>query len=80
MTGIESERTNKQPNSFDAPYTTPAVFIVILLKQGALTLNEAYRKLDLLSPFVSDDGYNTVKLALPYVAKFEDAAGLKRQR
>lgn len=62
----DDKRFIRRVNFFDVPYITPAVFIVILLKQGALTLNEAYRKLDLLSPFVSDDEYNTVKLALDH--------------
>ena len=60
----DDKRFIRRVKMFDIPYITPAVFIVILLKQGKLTLNEAYRKLDLLSPFVSEDEYNTVKLAL----------------
>ncbi|MEW6740908.1 MAG: hypothetical protein AB1325_13520 [Nitrospirota bacterium] len=48
----------------DIPYITPSVFIVILLKEGVLTVKEATEKLEDLSPFVSDDEYNTVKLVL----------------
>lgn len=60
----DDKRFIRRIKFFDVPYITPAVFIVILLKQGALTLNEAYSKLVLLSPFVSDDEYNIVKSAL----------------
>jgi|SRR3990170_2094943 len=49
---------------FDIPYITPAVFIAILLKRGRLTIKEAYIKLDMLSPFISDDEYNAIKLLL----------------
>jgi len=62
----DDKRFIRRIKSFDVAYITPAVFIVILLKQGALTLNEAYRKLDLLSPFVSDDEYTIVKSALDH--------------
>ncbi|MFZ3089141.1 MAG: hypothetical protein WA240_00820 [Nitrospirota bacterium] len=49
---------------FDIPYITPAVFIAILLKKGKLTIKEAYKRLDSLSPFISDDEYNAIKLLL----------------
>lgn len=49
---------------FDIPYITPSVFIVILLKEGHLTIKEAVERLDTLSPFISDDEYHTVKLIL----------------
>ena len=48
----------------DVPYITPAVCIVILLKQGKINLQGALEKLELLSHFISSDEYNTVKWAL----------------
>jgi len=46
------------------PYITPAICIVLLLKQGKINLPDALEKLELLSPFISSDEYNTVKWAL----------------
>lgn len=54
----------KKLRLLDIPYITPSVFIVILLKEGILTVNAATERLDDLSPFVSDDEYHTVKLVL----------------
>jgi len=54
----------KRLRLFDIPYITPSVFIAMLLKNGKLTLKEAHKKLDSLSPFVSEDEYNAVKLVL----------------
>jgi rRNA-processing protein FCF1 len=54
----------KRLRLFDIPYITPSVFIAILLKKGKLTIKEANKKLDSLSPFVSEDEYNAVKLVL----------------
>ena len=48
----------------DIPYITPAVCIVLLLKQWGITLPEALEKLKSLRPFISSDEYNTVKWAL----------------
>ena len=48
----------------EVPYITPAVCIVLLLKQGKITLPDASEKLELLRPFISSDEYNTVKWAL----------------
>jgi rRNA-processing protein FCF1 len=50
--------------ALDVPYLTPAVCIVILLKQGKINLQDALEKLELLSHFISSDEYNTVKWAL----------------
>jgi hypothetical protein len=50
--------------ALDVPYITPAVCIVLLLKQGEITLPDALEKLELLSPLISSDEYNTVKWAL----------------
>jgi len=46
------------------PYITPAICIVLLMKQGKINLPDALEKLELLSPFISSDEYNTVKWAL----------------
>ena len=60
----DDKRFIKRLRLFDIPYITPSVFIAVLLRSGKLTINEACKKLDLLSPFISDDEYNTVKLIL----------------
>lgn len=60
----DDKRFIKRLRLFDIPYITPSVFIAILLKKGKLTIKEAHKKLDSLSPFVSEDEYNVVKLVL----------------
>lgn len=60
----DDKRFLKRLQLFDIPYITPSVFIAILLKDGKITAEEACEKLDLLSPFISDDEYNAVKLVL----------------
>jgi rRNA-processing protein FCF1 len=46
------------------PYVTPAVFIPLLVERAALTIEEAYERLDILSSFISDEEAHTVKLFL----------------
>ena len=60
----DDKRFIKRLRMIDIPYITPAVFIAILLKNGKMTLKEANEKLELLSPFVSEDEYYAVKLVL----------------
>jgi len=60
----DDKRFIKRLRLFEIPYITPSVFIAILLKNRNLSLEEASKKLDLLSPFVSDDEYNAIKLVL----------------
>lgn len=60
----DDKRFIKRLRLFDIPYITPSVFIAILLKKGKLTIKDAYKKLDSLSPFVSEDEYNAVKFVL----------------
>jgi len=60
----DDKRFIKRLRLFDIPYITPSVFIAILLKKGKLTIKEAHKKLDSLSPFVSEDEYNAIKLVL----------------
>lgn len=60
----DDKRFIKRLQLFDIPYITPSVFIAVLLKKGKLTIKEANKKLDSLSPFVSEDEYNAVKLVL----------------
>lgn len=55
----------KRLRLFDIPYVTPAVFVAILLKDGKLTFDEALVKLESLSPFISDDEYQTIRRVLP---------------
>jgi rRNA-processing protein FCF1 len=60
----DDKRFIKRLRTFDIPYITPSVFIAILLKSGKLTISEANEKLKSLSPFVSEDEYNAVKLII----------------
>jgi hypothetical protein len=60
----DDKRFVRRLRALDVPYITPAVCIVILLKQGKITLPEALEKLELLSPLISSDEYHTVKWAL----------------
>jgi len=38
--------------------------IAVLVREGRLTVREALRKLEILSPMISDEEYSTVKLFL----------------
>jgi rRNA-processing protein FCF1 len=60
----DDKRFVRRLRALGVPYITPAVCIVLLLKQGDITLPAALEKLELLSPFISSDEYNTVKWAL----------------
>lgn len=60
----DDKRFVRRLRALGVPYITPAVCIVLLLKQGDITLSAALEKLELLSPFISSDEYNTVKWAL----------------
>lgn len=60
----DDRRFIKRLQFFDIPYITPAVFIAMLLKKGEMKKEEAFDKLELLSPFISDDEYNMVRLIL----------------
>lgn len=60
----DDKRFVRRLRALDVPYITPAVCIVLLLKQGEITLPDALEKLELLSPLISSDEYNTVKWVL----------------
>lgn len=60
----DDKRFIKRLRLFEIPYITPCVFIAILLKKGKLTVREARKRLDVLSPYVSEDEYSAVKLVL----------------
>jgi len=60
----DDKRFVRRLRALDVPYITPAVCIVILLKQGKFTLPEALEKLELLRPLISSDEYHTVRWAL----------------
>ena len=60
----DDKRFVRRLRALGIPYITPAVCIVLLLKQGKINLPDALGKLELLSPFISSDEYNTVKWAL----------------
>ena len=60
----DDKRFIRRLRALDVPYITPAVCIVLLLKQGEITLPDALEKLELLSPLISSDEYNTAKWAL----------------
>jgi rRNA-processing protein FCF1 len=57
----DDKRFIKRLQLFDIPYITSSVFIAILWRT---TIKEARKKLDSLSPFISDDEYNAIKLIL----------------
>lgn len=60
----DDKRFVRRLRALDVPYITPAVCIVLLLKQGQITALDAAEKLKLLSPFISSDEYNAVKWVL----------------
>lgn len=60
----DDKRFIKRLRLFEIPYITPGVFIAILLKNGKLTVREARKRLELLSPYVSEEEYSAVNLVL----------------
>ena len=60
----DDKRFIKRLRLFQVPYMTPGVLIVLLLKKKKITVHEALRKLELLSPMISDEEYATVKVVL----------------
>lgn len=54
----------KRLRLFQVPYLTPAVLIAVLVRAERMTVQEALRKLESLSPMISDEEYSTVKLFL----------------
>ena len=60
----DDKRFVRRLRALKTPYITPAVCIVLMLKQGGITLPDALEKLESLRPFISSDEYNTVKWAL----------------
>lgn len=60
----DDKRFIKRLRLFEIPYITPVVFIAILLKRGKLPIKEAHKRLDLLSPYVSEAEFDTLKLVL----------------
>jgi len=62
--GSDDKRFIRQLRLFNIPYVTPAVFLALMVKQRNVTVAEAFKKLDTLSTYISDDEYSTVKLFL----------------
>jgi rRNA-processing protein FCF1 len=60
----DDKRFIRRLRALDVPYVTPAVCIVLLLKQACITLPDAQEKLGLLASFISSDEYHTVKWVL----------------
>jgi hypothetical protein len=60
----DDKRFIRRLRALDVPYVTPAVCIVLLLKQERITLPDAREKLGLLASFISSDEYHTVKWVL----------------
>jgi len=60
----DDKRFVRRLRALGIPYLTPAVCIVLLLKQLKINLPDALIKLESLRPFISSDEYNTVKWAL----------------
>ena len=62
--GSDDKRFIRRMRLLNIPYVTPAVLIALMVKSGDLKASEALKKLDALSPYVSDDEYYTIKLFL----------------
>ena len=60
----DDKRFIRRLRALDVPYITPAVCIVLLLKQGEIIMPDAAEKLESLRPFISSDEYNAVKWVL----------------
>jgi rRNA-processing protein FCF1 len=60
----DDKRFVRRLRALGIPYITPAVCIVLLLKQLEIALPDALEKLESLRPFISSDEYNTVKWVL----------------
>jgi rRNA-processing protein FCF1 len=60
----DDKRFIRRLRALDVPYITPAVCIVLLLKQGEIIMPDAVEKLESLRPFISSDEYNAVKWVL----------------
>ncbi len=60
----DDKRFIKRMRFSNIPYLTPAVFIVLLVRNGKLTADEGLEKLDALSFFVSDEEYTVSKAIL----------------
>ena len=60
----DDKRFVRRLRALNIPYITPAVCIVLLLKQLEITRPDALEKLESLRLFISSDEYNTVKWAL----------------
>jgi len=70
FTGICSDdrRFIRRLRVLDVPYVTPAVLMLLLVKNGRLSVSEAYAKLDALNPFISADEYLVAKLKLQSIS------------
>jgi rRNA-processing protein FCF1 len=62
--GSDDKKFINRLQLLNIPYMTPSIFVVVLLQDGKLNIKEAREKLERLSPFISDEEYNAVKLIL----------------
>ena len=60
----DDKRFIKRLQVFNIPFITPAVFIPILLRDGKLKKKDATERLESLSPFISNEEYNIIKIIL----------------
>jgi len=57
----DDKRFIKRLRLVEAPYMTPGVLLVMLLKNRKISFQEALKKLESLSPMISDDESSTVR-------------------
>lgn len=62
--GSDDKRFIRRLRLLDIPYVTPAVFVAILLKNGKLNVKDALKRLESLSPFISDEEHQAVCLII----------------
>ncbi len=60
----DDRRFVRQLRTFDVPYLTPAVIVVLMVKNNILKVPDALLRLDALSHYISESEYYSVKLAL----------------
>ena len=62
--GSDDKRFVRYLRILGVPYVTPSMFILLLVREGKMRIDEANKRLELLAPFVSADEYAVVKLKL----------------
>ena len=60
----DDRRFVRQLRAFDIPYLTPAVVLAVMVKKNIMKVSDALQRLEALSPYISENEYYAVKLAL----------------